>query len=104
MGDGIYGRLLPYEHWHRLARAQRAHHNALESIATVVTLTIVAGLTLPVPAAVVGFVTFFARIAYGCMYRKHGPEGRKIPVLVTTLCTFAQFGMSVYTCIRFMGA
>ena len=104
MGNGPVGRLLSYEDWHRLARAQRAHYNAVEGVATAITLTLLAGLSLPIPAAAFGFGIFLGRILYGCGYRGQGPSGRLVGVILVDLGLLAQLGMSIYTGVKIAGA
>ncbi len=103
MGNGPVGRLLSYADWHRLARAQRAHYNAVEGVATAVTLTIIAGLALPIPAAACGFAIFLGRIMYGCGYRGAGPSGRLVGVLLIDLALLGQLGMSIYSGLKVAG-
>ncbi len=103
MGNGPVGRLLSYADWHRLARAQRAHYNAVEGVATAVTLTIIAGLALPIPAAACGFAIFLGRIMYGCGYRGAGPSGRLVGVLFIDLALLGQLGMSIYSGLKVAG-
>ena len=103
MGNGPVGRLLPYADWHRLASAQRAHYNAVEGVATAITLTLIAGLALPIPAAVGGFAIFLGRIMYGCGYRGAGPSGRLIGVLFIDVALLGLLGMSIYSGLKVAG-
>ena len=97
MGNGLLGNLLDYPAWHRLARAQRAHYNALENVATLITLTLLAGLALPIPAAVFGFIIVVGRLLYGWGYRKWGADGRIYGVLLVDISLVAQLGMAIYS-------
>jgi uncharacterized membrane protein YecN with MAPEG domain len=97
MGNGQLGRLLDYPSWHRLARAQRAHYNALENATPLIVLTLLAGLALPIPAAVFGFIIVLGRLLYGWGYRKWGASGRVYGVILVDLSLLAQLGMAIYS-------
>jgi uncharacterized membrane protein YecN with MAPEG domain len=100
MGSGQIAQLLPYPKWHQLARAMRAHYNALEGLTPAITVTIVAGIALPVPAAIFGFVLFLGRIIYGIGYRRAGANGRMIGVALIDVSLLANLGMSIYSALR----
>lgn len=103
MGNGQIGQLLPYPKWHAMARAMRAHYNALEGLPTAITVTVVAGIALPVPAACFGFAIFLGRILYGIGYRRSGAKGRFIGVALIDVSLLALLGMSIYSCLRVAG-
>eukprot|EP00746_Dinoflagellata_sp_MGD_P007249 gnl/MRDRNA2_/MRDRNA2_114312_c0_seq1.p1 gnl/MRDRNA2_/MRDRNA2_114312_c0~~gnl/MRDRNA2_/MRDRNA2_114312_c0_seq1.p1 ORF type:complete len:183 (-),score=37.22 gnl/MRDRNA2_/MRDRNA2_114312_c0_seq1:34-582(-) len=97
MGHGRYAALLPYDQWVTFNNAQRAHHNMLEALPSVLTVLVLAGLYTPRTAAGLGFVYFVARIMYAQGYKgKKGAKGREAGAILGALTMLGLFGLTVY--------
>mmetsp|Transcript_68423 Transcript_68423/g.182061 ORF Transcript_68423/g.182061 Transcript_68423/m.182061 type:complete len:181 (-) Transcript_68423:32-574(-) len=97
MGSGRYSDLLPYAQWVEFNNAQRAHHNFLEQVPSVLTLLMLAGIRSPRPAAALGLGYFVARILYAQGYRgAKGAKGREAGAISGMLCLLGLFGLTVH--------
>ena len=89
-GCGIYSDKLSYADWVRWNKANRGHLNFLETVTIVTFLTLVAGLTLPKTAIVLGGV-------YGVMRPFYFLNNRFVGFVPGAFCTFGLFITSLYS-------
>jgi hypothetical protein len=104
MGTGRYAALLPYASWYRFANAQRAHYNYVESVASVLTFSLLGGLHYPrfAAGATAGYVV--GREVYAYLYSKKGPGARSAGALILDVALLALFGSAVASGLKIAGA
>ena len=78
MGNGYYGRQLSYAHWLELAKAQRAHYNYLEVIASNLVLLLTASILIPRCACYCGISFLVGRILYSTFYKTSKGSGHPL--------------------------
>lgn len=98
MGSGRYAALLPYDKWVQFNNAQRAHHNMLEQVPSVLTALVLAGIRFPKVAAALGIVYAIGRIMYSRGYKsKKGAKGREAGAILSALCMMSLIGTTIYS-------
>jgi len=104
MGTGRYAALLPYASWYRFANAQRAHYNYVESVASVLSFSLLGGLHYPrfAAGATAGYVV--GREVYAYLYSKKGPGARSAGALILDVALLALFGSAVASGLKIAGA
>ena len=100
MGNGRYASKLSYSDWYDFNNRQRAHYNALEQVATMITVVIVAGVWCPVCASVIGWTYFVGRLLFTIGYVAKGPKGRLMGALIADLAILAGIGTAVFSCVK----
>lgn len=99
-GNGRYAQCLDYKGWFEFNNRQRAHYNCLEQVATIISLVLVSGISVPVAAGVIGWVYFVGRIAYTFGYISKGPKGRTVGALICDVALVASLVTAIISCVR----
>jgi len=102
MGSGKYAEKLPYKDWYYLNNAMRAHYHFVEQVGVVIPLNLMAGLSAPIPAAVLGFLFFGGHLMYTQGYTSGGPKGRENGAKAAGLAFGGLAGLSIYSAIRLL--
>eukprot|EP00823_Brevimastigomonas_motovehiculus_P008508 TRINITY_DN780_c0_g1_i1.p1 TRINITY_DN780_c0_g1~~TRINITY_DN780_c0_g1_i1.p1 ORF type:complete len:173 (-),score=42.89 TRINITY_DN780_c0_g1_i1:210-728(-) len=89
MGNGQFSQKLPLDQWIIFNQYQRAHYNAIEFIAAVLTAELLGGLFYPRVCAVLGLIYLVGRVLYTIGYQNKGPTGRMRGALVQDLALFS---------------
>ena len=95
-GNGWYSKVLTYKDWYQFNNAKRASSNFFEIFPVIAIFTIVCGLTLPLPAAVLCFVFSFGRLFYAIGYKCKGPAGRVPGAIFGSLSMLGLMGTAIY--------
>ena len=99
-GNGLYAFKLSYKDWYDFNNRQRAHYNALEHVATMITIVVVAGISMPIAASVIGWIYFVGRIISTIGYVAKGPQGRLFGVILSQLCVLTGIVLAAISCCR----
>ncbi len=76
--------------------------NFVEGICSMMTLLLIGGVSLPIPAAVLGLILILGRIIYAVGYFQGGPNSRVAGVLMAHIGELGLFGLAVYSSIDFI--
>ncbi len=99
MGSGRYAERLSYKEWYNFNVAQRIHYHFLESVTSVVTWILIAGVRFPIQAISFGAGFSFARLLFHIGYHLKGPSGRTAGFILQLLCSVVLFGFAFASCI-----
>ena len=99
MGEGRYAERLSYKEWFNFGVAQRIHYHFMESLTSIVTWILIAGIRFPVQAISFGAGFSIARILFHIGYHIKGPSGRYAGFLLQILCSIVLFGFAFASCI-----
>jgi glutathione S-transferase len=76
MGEGRYAERLSYKDWFEFGVNQRIHHHFLESMTSIVTWILIAGVRFPIQAISFGAGYSLARLLFHIGYHMKGPSAR----------------------------
>mmetsp|Transcript_21965 Transcript_21965/g.24797 ORF Transcript_21965/g.24797 Transcript_21965/m.24797 type:complete len:171 (-) Transcript_21965:158-670(-) len=97
MGSGRYSDKLEYKEWVIFNNAQRAHYNFVEGLTPTVVVTLVAGISFPIYASILGCLILVGRFLYASFYTT--PKGAQARFPGVTLFQLGFWGNLVLGCI-----
>eukprot|EP00742_Colponemidia_sp_Colp-10_P001525 GILJ01001636.1.p1 GENE.GILJ01001636.1~~GILJ01001636.1.p1 ORF type:complete len:193 (+),score=22.17 GILJ01001636.1:46-579(+) len=103
MGNGIYSQQLPYDQWVIFNNAQRAHHNYLEGVTSMITWVILGGLFCPRLAAGASALYIVGRQLFATAYRTKGPGARLAGGLLCHVAELMVLLPAVYHGVKLTG-
>ncbi len=103
MGGGRISDKLTDEEFFNFGNAQRAHYNYLEGALPIIFSLLVSGLHYTRFTFIAGLVYIIGRELYSQGYRKNGPAGRLIGVLILDVALVVLLGTAFYTAYQIGG-
>ena len=95
-GSGWYSKKLEYKDWFRMNCGQRVQQNTLETLTTILFLTVVTGLVYPTAAFVLQIILLVSRLLFTMGYVKKGPAGRLPGAIPQNIAFFVVFGYALF--------
>jgi len=103
MGNGRFSAKLSLDERTSFNNYQRAHYNYVEGAASILAFELLSGLFFPRFTTVLGLLYIVGRLLYGIGYRKSGPRGRLVGVLIVDVTLLLLFIASLYGGFTFGG-
>ena len=95
MGNGYFGKRLPYPEWFKFNNAQRCQINFLEHLTFAVLAPLIVALSYPQAGLIIAVGIFIGRFIFTAAYASKGPTARLPGALIMDLALFVGFGFAV---------